>query len=52
MKNDPKTYTEVLTIVENARNITKENTKKVFHVLGAGAALIVIFIIWNAIAAT
>ncbi|MEO4005936.1 hypothetical protein [Flavobacterium sp. CAU 1735] len=52
MKNDPKTYTEVLTIVENARNITKENTKKVFHVLGAGAALILVFIIWNAIAAT
>ena len=49
MKNDAKSYSEVLTIVENARSITKENTKKIFRVLGAGAIIILAFIIWNVI---
>lgn len=49
MKSDTKTYAEVQTIVENARNITKENTKKVFRVLGAGAIIILGFIVWSVV---
>jgi len=49
MKSDTKTYAEVQTIVDNARNITKENTKKVFRVLGTGVIIIVGFIIWNTV---
>src|SRR5690606_37660931 len=49
MKNDTKSLAEVQNIVENARNITKENTKKVFRVLGAGAILILGFIIWSVV---
>ena len=49
MKSDTKSLAEVQSIVENARNITKENTKKVFRVLGAGAILILGFIIWSVV---
>lgn len=49
MKNDTKTYAEIQNIVENARNITKENVKKVFRVLGAGIIIILGFVIWNII---
>src|SRR5690606_9929009 len=49
MKNDSKSLAEVQNIVENARNITKENTKKVFHVLGAGVILILGLVIWSLI---
>lgn len=49
MKNDTKTYAEIQNIVENARNITKENTKKIFRVLGAGALIIIGFIIGNVV---
>lgn len=49
MKSDSKSYAEVQVIVENARNTTKENIKKVFRVLGLGAIIILIFIIWNVV---
>lgn len=49
MKSDIKSYAEVQKIVENAKKITKENIKKVSRVLGAGAVLILGFIIWNVV---
>lgn len=49
MKGDSKSYAEVQKIVENARNTTKENIKKVFRVLGLGAIIILIFIICNVV---
>ncbi len=49
MKGDTNTYAEVQTIVENARNITKENNKKVFRVLGTGAILVFGLILWAVI---
>ena len=49
MKSDAKTYAEVQSIVENSRNITKENTKKVFQTLGAGILIITGFILWSVI---
>lgn len=47
MKEDPKTYSEIQKIVEDANSVTKENTKKVFRVLGIGVIMIISFITWN-----
>lgn len=41
MKSDTETYSEVLTIVESSRNITKENNRKVFKVLGGMVILLI-----------
>lgn len=47
MKTDTKTYNEVESLVINARNIVKENTKKVYRIFAAGIIIILGFIIWN-----
>lgn len=49
MKRDSESLSEVQIIVENARNITKENMKKVFRVLCAGIILILVFVIWSVV---
>ncbi|UKB78168.1 hypothetical protein [Chryseobacterium sp. MEBOG07] len=49
MKSDTETYGEVLSIVENAKNITKENNRKVFKVLGSMAALFIVVCIGSSI---
>lgn len=47
MKSDTETYGEVFSIVENARNITKENNRKVFKVLGSMVTLMIIVLLWG-----
>ncbi|MGH1516179.1 hypothetical protein [Chryseobacterium sp. JK1] len=49
MKSDTETYNEVLGIVENARNINKENDRRVFKVLGSVVAVVMILFIWGSI---
>lgn len=49
MKGDSKSLAEVENLVQNAKGIAKDNTKKVFQVLGVGAIVILGFIIWNSI---
>ncbi|MCJ7935416.1 MAG: hypothetical protein MUW56_17775 [Chryseobacterium sp.] len=49
MKSDTEIYSEVLTIVENARNVTKENNRKIFKVLGSVAVLLIIVGFWSSI---
>lgn len=49
MKSDTETYGEVFSIVENARNITRENNRKVFKVLGSMVTLVIIVLLWGSI---
>ena len=50
MKGDSKGYAEVSSLVDDARKVVSENTKKGFRVLGAGVILVLGFIAWNMIA--
>lgn len=49
MKSDTETYNEVLSIVQNSRNIAKDNNKKVFKVLGSIVILFIVVCLWSGI---
>ncbi|WET69785.1 hypothetical protein [Sphingobacterium sp.] len=49
MKGDEKTYNEVKLITENARRLVKNNSQKVYKVLGLGLLLIISLITWASI---